>query len=150
MKNTTLFPIVGMVLLIAVAIGGMFYINGRKAAGQAETTTNQTTGKSEAPAPTSTLPASDINQAVERAITLTITAPTDKAEVETPTIAVSGKTVAYAEVSVNDKDAKADASGNFSIIVSLEEGENSIMVVANDDAGNAAEREIIVTYVPAE
>jgi hypothetical protein len=57
---------------------------------------------------------------------------------------VKGKTVASAEVFVNDVVGKADINGNFSINVALDEGENQIVVSANDANGNAAEQAINV------
>jgi hypothetical protein len=92
----------------------------------------------------------NINVAVEHAITLTVTSPVDNSQVQTSTVAVTGKTVPNAEVSVNDKDIKANATGVFSVTISLDEGENPIMVVANDANGNAAEQEITITYIPAQ
>jgi hypothetical protein len=63
---------------------------------------------------------------------------------------VQGKTSANAEVFVNDKEAKADASGSFSIAIVLDEGENIISVAANDASGNYASQDLTVTYTPAQ
>lgn len=92
-------------------------------------------------APSATKP---VNQ-----ISLQITQPTNGQVLSAVTVNVTGKTVANAEVSVNDKDVKADATGNFSTTVNLEEGDNPIMVTAFDADGNTSEQELTVTYQPA-
>lgn len=79
-------------------------------------------------------------------ISLTIGAPADGSSVSMPTVTVTGKTAPGADVSVNDTDLVADAGGNFSTKLVLDEGENTITVVANDQNGNSAEKEITVTY----
>lgn len=85
---------------------------------------------------------------VAREITLTINSPTSGATVSTSSITVSGKTSPNAEVFVNESETKADAAGNFSVQMSLDEGDNYIIVVANDADGNAAEAELTVIYNP--
>lgn len=73
-------------------------------------------------------------------ISLTITSPKDGETLGSTNATVKGKTVANAEVFVNDIVGKADTNGNFSINVTLDEGENQIVVSANDSNGNAAEQ----------
>lgn len=82
-------------------------------------------------------------------LTLTVTSPTSGQTVTTSQITIRGKTAPLAEVFVNDVELKADASGNFSQGMTLEEGENYILVVANDTDGNFAEKELSVTYEPS-
>jgi hypothetical protein len=77
-------------------------------------------------------------------ISLTITSPKDGETLGSTNATVKGKTVANAEVFVNDVVGKADANGNFSINVALDEGDNQIVVSANDANGNAAEQSISV------
>lgn len=74
--------------------------------------------------------------------------PTDGQIFTVSQITVSGKTDANAEVSVNDKDIKADSQGEFSTVVNLDEGDNIISILANDEYGNMAEKEIVVSYTP--
>ncbi|MEK7060803.1 MAG: hypothetical protein AAB937_01065 [Patescibacteria group bacterium] len=83
-------------------------------------------------------------------LTLIVTSPTIGQTVTISQITIKGKTAPLAEVFVNDVELKADASGNFSQGVTLEEGENYILVVANDTDGNFAEKELSITYTPAE
>lgn len=59
---------------------------------------------------------------------------------------VTGNTSAYAEVFVNDMAISADANGNFSTKLVLDEGENIILVSANDEEGNMAQETLTVNY----
>lgn len=77
---------------------------------------------------------------------LNIQSPEDGATLATPSLTVKGTTVAQTEVTVNNVDSKADAQGNFSAKLTLEEGENQIVVTANDAEGNWAEKDLSVTY----
>ncbi|HLD24982.1 MAG TPA: hypothetical protein VJB96_03645 [Patescibacteria group bacterium] len=81
-------------------------------------------------------------------IQLAVTSPSGNVTVSSPSFTVRGKTVAGGEVFVNDSETKADSSGNFSATLTLDEGENYILVVANDAFGNYAEKEFTVTYSP--
>ena len=78
-------------------------------------------------------------------IPLTISSPQSGTTVSLDSVIVRGKTVPYAEVLINEIDFKADASGNFSSTVFLDEGENTIFITAIDGNGNASEKEITVT-----
>lgn len=80
----------------------------------------------------------------EQGLTLELISPTDKNVVNTSKVTVSGKTSPNAEVFVNEKELKADASGNFSVDYDLFEGENEIFVAVNDSLGNYAEKSITV------
>jgi hypothetical protein len=77
---------------------------------------------------------------------LTITAPT-QASVSTSTITVSGQTSPQADVFVNETQLKANSQGSFSTIVTLDEGDNIIVVDVNDAEGNYVEKEIPITYI---
>lgn len=79
-------------------------------------------------------------------ILLTVISPADKSTVTSPNIQIKGKTASKAEVFVNESETVADANGNFSVYVTLDEGENYFFVVSNDEYGNVAERELTVTY----
>jgi len=63
-------------------------------------------------------------------------------------IAVKGKTEEKVTVTINERIAIVDSEGNFEYPFSLAEGENQILVVATDKAGNKTEKEIKVTYEP--
>lgn len=81
-------------------------------------------------------------------ISLSVSVPANNTTVSVESISVRGKTVPGAEVFVNDGTTVADASGNFSVTISLDEGENYILVVVNDALGNYSEKELTVTYAP--
>jgi hypothetical protein len=51
-------------------------------------------------------------------------------------------------VTVNDRIAVIDGNGKFSLIVSLNEGKNDLVVQATDQAGNKTETTMSVTYTP--
>ena len=60
-------------------------------------------------------------------------------------IKVEGKSDSGARVTVNGYWAIVDNSGNFSYLLNLQKGDNKIKVIASDDAGNQATKEITVT-----
>ena len=94
-----------------------------------------------------TLP-TNVPVSLEKGMTLTLSSPQTGSTVSSSLVLVSGKTGANAEVFVNDGQTKADAAGNFSLKLNLDEGENTISVSTNDADGNYAEKEINVTYNP--
>jgi hypothetical protein len=81
----------------------------------------------------------------QESLALTITSPTDGTTVSSANFNVIGKTTPGSEVFVNDKETKADTGGNFSVNITVDEGENVIVVAANDPEGNYIEKEIKVT-----
>lgn len=81
-------------------------------------------------------------------IGLSVTSPVNNAVVTNPKVTVSGHTVPGADVGINDMDIKADTNGNFSTTITLDEGENTIDVIASDADGNASEQMLTVTYNP--
>ena len=78
-------------------------------------------------------------------LTLTVTSPTDGQIISSANLNATGKTAPGSEVFVNDKETKADTGGNFSVNITVDEGENVIVVAANDLEGNYIEKEIKVT-----
>jgi len=83
-------------------------------------------------------------------ISLTITDPTNNSTVTTPTLSIKGVTLPKADVFVNDSEVAADAQGKFTVQVTLDEGENTLVVTANDANGNFAEQDLTVTYNSAQ
>lgn len=83
---------------------------------------------------------------LESSILLQMISPANNVVVKSPKVTIRGKTVASAEVSINEKDTKADTNGNFAVDLTLDEGENLIVIVANDSEGKAAETELTLTY----
>ncbi len=84
------------------------------------------------------------SQADKNGLALDVTTPKDGDTVNTAKITIKGRTIAYADVSIDDVDIIADKEGNFSGTVDLEEGENTITVVTNDANGNYLEKELTV------
>ncbi len=87
---------------------------------------------------------------VANEIELSIIQPQNNTAVVNPMVSVVGKTAPNADVFVNDKELKADSQGNFSTTVELDEGENTISVLANNSDGAFTEKEIIVTLESTE
>lgn len=83
-------------------------------------------------------------------ISLKITTPINGATVTTATIAARGATSPGAEVFVNEAQTIADQRGNFSAPLTLDEGENTIVIFANDADGNFTETELTVNYETSE
>lgn len=81
---------------------------------------------------------------IEKDFNLDITEPKYNTIFSKSILKVKGVTEPNAEVFVNMKQLKADASGDFSAVLNLDEGQNMIVVVANDESGNYAEKEISV------
>jgi hypothetical protein len=81
---------------------------------------------------------------VSQGLTLEVIEPKENATYNDPSMKVSGKTSAYAEVYVNEIRTKADEKGYFSLNYNLDEGENLLTITANDQDGNYAEKEITV------
>ncbi|MFH1971012.1 MAG: hypothetical protein ABIJ05_01355 [Patescibacteria group bacterium] len=78
-------------------------------------------------------------------IFLDIISPKDMDTVSSSPLTIKGTTVASAEIFINDKETKADKNGNFSVNITLEEGENILTIIMNDSLGNYIEKELTVT-----
>lgn len=81
---------------------------------------------------------------------LTVDSPTDgqKFEKDQSTAQVLGKTDEGVRVTVNGFWAVINENNNFSYSLPLQNGDNSIKIVAEDQAGSKTEKEIKVTYSP--
>jgi hypothetical protein len=140
-----------LILFIVIGIVGFLYFN--KRLNESKNWKESTEILSETGKKILSLPASESKQymgAVESSLSLQIISPSDNSAVTSPYITLRGKTISQAEVFVNDIETVADANGDFSVGLTLDEGENPIMVVANDTNGNVGEAEITVTYEPTE
>ncbi len=83
---------------------------------------------------------------VVKTLPLVVNSPVDGATVTSASLSVRGKTAPLAEVFINDVETRADASGNFTAQITLDEGENTVVVMVNDADGNVVEKELTVTY----
>lgn len=79
---------------------------------------------------------------------VTIEYPADGQTLKQEQQRIRGKTKSGATVTVNGFRAIVEPNGNFSYNIKLNQGGNSLKVVATDPAGNKSEKEINVTYAP--
>ena len=137
--------IVGFVIVALVVLGVIIVLQRQVAT---QNTTMQRTGGEGMQVQQNSTAASSPTETVrlQQSIPLTIASPANASIVTTSTLAVKGKTTPKAEVFVNDKETIADSNGNFSVTLTLDEGDNPIVVLANDENGNEAEQELSVTY----
>jgi uncharacterized protein YfaP (DUF2135 family) len=84
-------------------------------------------------------PAGTQSGMVQSGLPLSITQPLDAAVLTSTTLTVSGRTTAGAGVEVNEASGIADAQGNFSVPVILEEGPNALDISASDGQGRIGE-----------
>jgi hypothetical protein len=75
-----------------------------------------------------------------------VNAGIDGATVDNPAFTVAGTTEPGTQLTVNGTEVVADASGNWSLPVTLVVGPNPIPVKATDPAGNESTLTITVTY----
>lgn len=141
------FLLIGALLLLALAIGGYAFYKSTGITPQLTPQYSQPSGSYNVTPPSQSTGTSTNPQANQ--ITLTITSPKNGTVLSIPTAKITGKTAPNADVSVNDVDLKADAQGNFTSTVSLEEGDNEIIVTATDDTGAVSEASLTLTYTPA-
>ncbi len=81
--------------------------------------------------------------------TLTITKPSPGQSFTAKDAPIRVEGITDAErVTVNDRIAVIDGNGKFSLIVSLNEGQNDLVVQATDQAGNKTETTMSVIYTP--
>jgi cytoskeletal protein RodZ len=137
---------ISVILLVAVMFGGIWFAYREKQSAK-QSASSQVSESTQVPQETiDVTPVVQGGSIVTSEIALTIISPTNGATVTTAKVVVTGKTKPNAEVFVNDEETVADASGNFSVTLSLDEGDNPIVISANDDNGNVAEKELIVNY----
>lgn len=74
---------------------------------------------------------------------LEIISPVDGLTVAVAKVKVQGRTVPGADVFVNENQVVTDKSGNFSINISLQEGENPILISAGNETGEAEIERIV-------
>lgn len=144
-KNSSWFlpALLAIIVLLALGIGLLVFTTNRNAPVITQQTGETPVSPTVTPEPTK--PVTLVNQ-----IFLEVTSPLDKSVVATASVVLKGKTVPKAEVSVNDQTLTVDNQGNFSTTINLEEGDNYILVSANDENGQYSEKEILVTYQKAE
>lgn len=142
--------IIGIVVIVAAALFARQYtmMQSIKLGTQKDSTLVISPGEEQPGSASGASQAGGTSPAAASGITLTVSTPANNATVTTSSLSVKGKTVAGAEVFVNDIETTADANGYFSVTLKLEEGDNYILIVANDVSGNYAEKELTVNYTP--
>lgn len=81
-------------------------------------------------------------------LALEVTGPQNESVIHASEIVVSGTTRSDAVVTINDTVAEVDEDGNFSATIALEEGPNSIEVIASDYEGNEASQVLTLMCQP--
>lgn len=151
MNKSYLF-LIGLLIILAIAVGGfaLYRSTTYKPVVQTNSPINNVTPTVQTPTKPPPPTITEEEQiAKNNTLPLTISSPLDKSEVATPTISVSGTTAPNADVSVNDKDLKANSTGKFTTTITLDDGQNYILIVASNETG-ASEWQGTITYTPAE
>ena len=146
-KGDNTFVTLILILLVMLGLGFYLYKSGYLKTSSpgsfvGNSTNNTSDIKNESKAG---LSESEIKNTTYGKIALDVTYPLNGAKLGSTNVKVTGKTTPNADVFVNDQIGKADKDGNFSISIGLDEGENQIVVSANDKDGNVNEQEILVT-----
>jgi len=82
---------------------------------------------------------------------LEITSPEDGKEFygsKERQVSINGKTEENASVTINDRIVAVDASGNFTFVTTLSEGENGFTIKTEDKAGNSTEASLTLRFTP--
>lgn len=150
-----LIPAVVFIAVIAAVIGGFVMMQGKSVKSPlpvnktADNDINNPTAALNSPLPSATVTTNQKNKPANFiSIPLNISVPVNGASFSNPTLTVKGKTIAKAEVIVNETDTAADTSGNFTADITLDEGDNIISITAIDAEGNSTEKELTVSYNP--
>jgi hypothetical protein len=75
--------------------------------------------------------------------------PTDGSIVDVSTITIWGQTLPDALVLINWEIADMDSEGNFSLLVTLNEGPNVLHIIVTDVKGNFVTAKLTVSFVPS-
>ena len=140
--------LIGALMIITLAVGAFAYFRSTTNPVPNPSSQNPTAPNSPGQPTPPTNPGP--SEMMQNEISLIVSSPVNGQIVSTTTITVTGKTTPNADVSVNDKEVKADAKGNFSATISLDEGDNTIFVTASNDAGQSSDWEATVTYTPTQ
>jgi len=79
---------------------------------------------------------------------LTVTSPANNSTVNRPEVVVTGSAQRTYSISVAGRVAMVDAQGVFTATISLQRGENTIKITAEDLQGRRSEQDLIVTFDP--
>lgn len=152
--NYAIFGVVGVAIVLILLVTADKKQNSKLRVSPTSSTTKVTVENEFAPQNSGNKPPPTLNSnsnstnIVGSKFTFSVTSPTSGTTVKSSAIQVIGKTVPNADIFINELDTRADNNGNFSVAYTLEEGENYLVVGANDDAGNYLEADVTVTYEP--
>jgi bacillopeptidase F len=96
----------------------------------------------------SALPTTTPTPPVVEELFLDVMEPQDESTITINSVGVSGTTIPNAVVSINGEIAEVDEQGNFTTMVTLEEGPNIIEVIASDLEGNEVSKSLVIFYIP--
>lgn len=86
-------------------------------------------------------------QPASQGLSLKINEPDDESVVKTSSVNLSGSVSANAEITVNGTSVAVE-NGNFTAMVELEEGPNSLEIRATDGKGHEETRVLTIVYLP--
>lgn len=149
-------PLIFVLLLIAIALGVITYTQKESPSSRQKKEKDEITQYTPEITPSQDKTAFPTIEQISPTISpsqmlrLLIINPANGSTVTNPLLIIKGITSPKVEVLVNEVEAVADSQGNFSVTLTLDEGENYIVIVASDEDGNSAEQELIVNYEPTQ
>ncbi len=143
-KGNIIMPLLVGIGILALVLGILVVGGRRTGEGKFELPFEQEGKEGNGTAQVTVLP-TQIVVAGKQKFFLEVSSPADGATTNKSKVAIAGKTVPGADVSVNEIELTAGADGKFSATVSLEEGENPILITAGNEDG-FEEKEITVYY----
>jgi len=135
----------GLIIFVTLVIAGAVVMTQKNSLSGMYNQDNKVVAKQIPPTVTVDPASMVVSPTVTGEIPLSITSPQSGTTVSTPNVVISGKTSPNADVTINDSDTKADAQGNFSLSILLDQGDNIITITSVDPNGKYAEKEIKVT-----
>ena len=79
---------------------------------------------------------------------LDISSPTDHQQISSNKVEISGSVDEGTRLVINDRFIVVGTNGKFNVVWNLNSGENGLVFVASDRAGNQTRKELIVTATP--
>ncbi len=79
---------------------------------------------------------------------LDVDSPTDHQQISGTSVQVGGSTSGGAKLTINDRFVIVNCDGKFTTSVNLNSGDNSLVLIATDRAGNQTRKELTVTATP--
>ncbi len=147
--NKAYLALVALLILVTVAVGGFaIYRTIQNRNPQNANFLSQPPLTSPGNIETPTSPTTPVveDQPTSNNLRLTVTSPKDGQQFTSSSATIVGETEPNADVSVNDKEIKANASGKFQTTITLDDGDNPIYIFASNQNGDFAEWQATVVY----